>query len=40
MNLWEELIERCARRRLQKIGPLSDQAYEELLLAVDRKSVV
>lgn len=34
MNLWEELIERCARRRLQKIGPLSDQAYEELLLAV------
>lgn len=34
MNLWEELIERCAQRRLQKIGPLSDQAYEELLLAV------
>lgn len=34
MNLWEELIEHCARRRLQKIGPLSDQAYEELLLAV------
>lgn len=34
MNAWEELIERCARRRREKIGPLSEQAYGELLLAV------
>lgn len=34
MNAWAELIERCARHRREKIGPLSDQAFEELLLAV------
>lgn len=34
MNAWEELIERCALRRREKIGPLSDEAYDELLLAV------
>ena len=34
MNAWEELVERCAERRREKIGPLSDQAFEELVLAV------
>ena len=34
MNAWEELVERCARRRREKIGPLSDEAYAELVLAV------
>ena len=34
MDAWDELVQRCARRRLQKIGPLSDQGYAELLLAV------
>lgn len=34
MNAWDELIWRCADRRRKKIGPLSDQAFEELLLAV------
>lgn len=34
MNAWEELVERCARHRRDKIGPLSDQAYAELVLAV------
>lgn len=34
MNAWDELVERCARRRNEKIGPLSDEAYAELLLAV------
>ena len=34
MKAWDELIWRCASRRREKIGPLSDQAFEELLLAV------
>lgn len=34
MNAWDELVERCALRRREEIGPLSDQAFEELLLAV------
>ena len=34
MNAWDELVARCAQRRREKIGPLSDQAFEELLLAV------
>ena len=34
MNAWDELIWRCAERRREKIGPLSDQAFEELLIAV------
>lgn len=34
MNAWEELVARCARRRNEKIGPLSDEAYAELVLAV------
>lgn len=34
MNAWDELVERCARRRNEKIGPLSEEAYAELLLAV------
>lgn len=34
MNAWNELVERCAQRRREKIGPLSDQAYAELLLVV------
>ena len=34
MRAWDELIWRCASRRREKIGPLSDQAFEELLLAV------
>lgn len=34
MNAWGELVERCATHRREKIGPLSDEAYAELLLAV------
>lgn len=34
MNAWDELVERCALRRREKIGPLSDEAYDELLIAV------
>ena len=34
MNAWDELVQRCALRRREKIGPLSDEAYEELVLAV------
>lgn len=34
MNAWDELVQRCALRRRDKIGPLSDEAYAELLLAV------
>ena len=34
MNAWEELVQRCAHRRNEKIGPLSDEAYAELVLAV------
>lgn len=34
MNFREELILRCASRRRQKLGQMSDAAYEELLLAV------
>ena len=34
MNAWEELVARCAMRRNEKIGPLSDEAYAELVLAV------
>lgn len=34
MNTWDELVERCAIHRREKIGPLSDEAYAELLLAV------
>lgn len=34
MNAWDELVERCARHRREKIGPLSDQAYDELLIVV------
>lgn len=34
MNAWEELVARCATRRNEKIGPLSDEAYAELVLAV------
>lgn len=34
MNAWEELIRRCAHRRREKIGGLSDQAFDELVLAV------
>lgn len=34
MNAWDELVERCARRRREEIGPLSDDAYAELRLAV------
>lgn len=34
MNAWEELVERCARRRRETIGPLSEDAYAELVLAV------
>lgn len=39
MNAWDELVERCARRRREKIGPLSDQAYAELLLVVRENPV-
>lgn len=39
MSIWDELIERCAWRRRQKIGPLSDQAYEELVRAVRENPV-
>lgn len=39
MNAWDELVTRCALRRREKIGPLSDQAFEELLLAVRERSV-
>ena len=34
MNLTEELVQRCAFKRRAAIGPMSDAAYEELLLAV------
>lgn len=34
MNFREELILRCASRRRQKLGQMSDAAYQELLLAV------
>jgi hypothetical protein len=34
MNLHEELMERLARRRSEKLGGLSPAAYAELLLAV------
>lgn len=34
MNLTEELVQRCALKRRATIGPMSDAAYEELLLAV------
>ena len=34
MNLTEELVQRCALKRRAAIGPMSDAAYEELLLAV------
>lgn len=34
MNAWDELVDRCARRRAEKIGPLSDEAFAELMLAV------
>ena len=34
MNAWDELALRCAAKRREKIGPLSDQAFDELLLAV------
>ncbi len=34
MNFREELIQRCAAARKNKLGGLSDAAYEELLLAV------
>lgn len=34
MNAWDELVMRCALERREKIGPLSDQAFNELLLAV------
>lgn len=36
MRAWDELIERCAWKRRRKLGGLSDEAYEELLLAVRR----
>ena len=32
-----ELIERCARRRAQKLGGLSEKGYAELLLAIERE---
>lgn len=34
MKAWDELVTRCALRRREKIGPLSDQAFAELTLAV------
>lgn len=34
MNAWDELVERCARHRREQLGSLSDQAYDELVLAV------
>lgn len=34
MNLTEELVQRCALKRRATIGPMSNAAYEELLLAV------
>jgi hypothetical protein len=34
MNFKEELIARCAARRRAQIGPMSDAAFEELLLSV------
>lgn len=34
MNAWEDLVTRCAERRCSELGGLSDQGYEELLLAV------
>ena len=34
MNLSEELVQRCALKRRAAIGPMSNAAYEELLLAV------
>ena len=34
MNAWDELVARCAARRNEKIGPLSEDAYAELVLAV------
>ena len=39
MNAWDELVARCARRRNEKIGPLSDEAYAELVLAVRQNPV-
>lgn len=39
MNAWNELVERCALRRREKIGPLSDQAFAELRLAVRENPV-
>lgn len=34
MRAHEELIERCARRRAERLGGLSDEGFEELRLAV------
>lgn len=34
MSIRDDLIERCARKRNQKVGPLSKEAYAELSLAV------
>lgn len=34
MNVWEELVSRCAIARRKKLGGLSDQAFDELVLAV------
>lgn len=34
MSIREDLIERCARKRDQKVGPLSKEAFAELTLAV------
>ena len=34
MRAWDELVTRCAERRRAEMGGLSDQAFEELLIAV------
>lgn len=39
MRAWDELVTRCALRRREKIGPLSDQAFAELMLAVRENPV-
>lgn len=39
MNAWDELVERCARRRRERLAPLSDEGYAELLIAVRKDPV-
>lgn len=39
MRAWDELVERCARKRRAQLGSLSDEAYDELVLAVRENPV-